>query len=145
MKESMKSFAEMAVELAQVMGCTLDYSAESIVPLDALAQILYKVNASGNMREETALITANAFGAYLGETLLRSGLAGLGYDWMENGEGEFGIGMDDTWMAPVTKVYKRITQGPYHCLTDFFEIALRIAMEDDDVVNDPRMHILSEE
>ena len=48
------------------------------------------------------------------------------------------------WVAPVTKFYKRITQGPEHSLTDFFEVVFGLAVGAVDL-NDPRMHILSEE
>ena len=64
---------------------------------------------------------------------------------MENEEGEFVIGAEDTWMAPVTKVYKRITRGPDHCLVDFYEVALGLAREEIDPAQDSRVHILSEE
>ena len=146
MKDSMLALAEMAVEIAGMLGCPLDYSAESIGPLDALLQVVHMEAVNGNLKDETVQISANAFGAYVGETLLRSGLADLGCDWMENGEGVHGIGLENAefWASPITKVYKRIIQGPYHDLKDFFEVVLGTARGELDPLNDPRMHILSE-
>lgn len=82
------------------------------------------------------------YGAYLGEVLLRCGMDSLGFAWTENEEGEAGIGRKDMWMAPVTKVYKRITLGPEHSLTEFFEVMFGLAIGAVDL-NDPRMHVLS--
>ena len=147
MKNSMLALAETAVEIAGMLGCPLDYSAESIGPLDALLQPVYMEAMNGNLQDGTVQISANAFGAYLGETLLRSGLADLGCDWMDNGEGVHGIGMekDEFWASPITKVYKRIIKGPYHNVKDFFEVVLGMARDEIDPRKDPRTHVLSAE
>ena len=143
MKE-MLELAEQAVEAAKVWDMDLDYTAESLESVEALAQKIYRANSVFSLPEDMLLGFANLYGAYLGEVLLRSGLDTLGYAWMNNEEGVIGIGQEDTWMGPVTKVYKRITQGPYHCLTDFFECAFGLAIGAVDL-NDPRMHVISEE
>ena len=80
----------------------------------------------------------------LGEVLLRSGLKDLGFAWVKNEEGETGVGREDFWMAPVTKVYTRITQGPEHSLLVFFECMFGLAIGAVDI-HDPRLHFLSEE
>ena len=80
----------------------------------------------------------------MGGTETGSGLKDLDFAWVENEEGEIGVGREDFWAAPVTKVYKRITQGPEHSLTEFFECVFGLAIGAVDL-NDPRMHVISEE
>ena len=141
--EEMLELAENAVEAARAWGLELDYSAESVESVERLAEKIYRANRMFSLPEDVLLGVANLYGAYLGEVLLRSGLDTLGYAWMKNEEGVVGIGQEDTWMGPVTKVYKRITQGPYHSLTDFFECTFGLAIGAVDL-DDPRMHVISE-
>lgn len=142
--EEMLELAEKAVEAAKFWDLDLDYSAESLEKLELLMQMIYQSNSRLGLSEDMLTGVANLYGAYLGEVLLRSGLNDLGFAWEENGEGETGIGREDMWMAPVTKVYKRITRGPEHSLTCFFECMFGVAIGAVDL-NDPRMHVISEE
>ena len=143
MKE-MLELAEEAVEAARVWKLELDYSAESLDGLEWLAEKIFRSNQMLSLPEDILVSVANLYGAYLGEVLLRCGLKDLGFAWVKNEEGEIGIGREDMWMAPVTKVYKRITRGPEHSLMDFFECMFGLAIGAVDV-NDPRLHMLSEE
>ena len=143
MKE-MAELAEKAVEAAKFWNIDLDYSAESLESVDRLAQMIFLSHRNMPPPEEILLSVSNLYGAYLGEVLLRSGLKDLDFAWAGNGEGEIGIGREDMWMAPVTKVYKRITQGPEHSLMSFFEVMFGLAIGAVDL-DDPRMHILSED
>lgn len=142
--EEMVELAEKAVEAAKFWKLDLDYSAESLEMVDKLAQMIFRAHRNQPLPEDLLLGAANLYGAYLGEVLLRCGLKDLDFAWMENEEGEIGVGKPDFWMAPVTKVYKRITQGPEHNLLDFFECMFGFAIGTVDL-DDPRMHILSEE
>ena len=144
MMKEMVELAEQAVEAAKVWKLDLDYSAESLEAVDWLAQKIFRLHLTQPLPEDILLGTANLYGAYLGEVLLRCGLKDLDFAWTENEEGEIGVGREDMWMAPVTKVYKRITQGPEHSLMDFFECMFGLAIGAVDL-NDPRMHIISEE
>ena len=143
MKE-MAELAENAVEAARFWGMELDYSAESLEAVEKLMQKVYLANRRLSLTEDILEGIANLYGAYLGEVLLRCGLDGLGFAWTEDEEGGIGIGREDMWMAPVTKVYKRITGGPEHSLTEFFEVMFGLAIGAVDL-NDPRMHVISEE
>ena len=143
MKE-MVELAEQAVEAAKFWKLDLDYSAESLEGLEWLAQKIYLSDRELSLPENILTGIANLYGAYLGEVLLRCGLSDLGFSWVKNEEGEIGIGREDFWMAPVTKVYKRITQGPEHSLMVFFECMFGLAIGAVDL-NDPRLHIRSEE
>ncbi len=143
MKE-MVELAARAVESAKFWKLDLDYSAESLEKADALMQMIYREHLNQPLPEDILLGVANLYGAYLGEVLLRCGLKDLDFTWTEGEEGEIGIGKEDFWAAPVTKVYKRITQGPEHDLMSFFEIIFGLAIGAVDL-DDPRMHIISEE
>ena len=143
MKE-MLELAERAVEAAKFWDVELDYSAESLEPLEKMMQTIYRSHGKMPLPEEILLSVANLYGAYLGEVLLRSGLDTLGFGWVKNEEGETGIGKEDFWAAPVSKVYKRITQGPYHDLANFFEVIFGLAVGAVSL-DDPRMHILGRE
>ena len=143
MKE-MLELAEKAVEAAKFWNVELDYSAESLEPLEKLMQTIYRSHGKMPLPEEILLSVANLYGAYLGEVLLRSGLADLDFAWVKNEEGEFGIGREDMKMWPLSKVYKRITLGPEHDLMNFFECMFGLAIGAVDL-DDPRMHVLSQE
>lgn len=143
-KTEIMNWAEMAVEMAEMMGFSLDYSMESIYRLELMAQMMHEEYKKGTMKEDTVRILASAYGAYLGEVLLKNGLKDFGYDWTE-ADGEIGIAQEDTTIYPVSKVYKRITQGPYHDLTDFYEVVLGLVRGEIDPQQEPRMHFLSEE
>ena len=143
MKE-MVELAEKAVEAAKFWKLDLDYSAESLEQVDGLMQMIFRSNRMQSLPEDILLGVANIYGAYLGEVLLRCGLEDLDYAWVKNEEGEIGLGREDAWVAPVSKVYKRITQGPEHDLMNFFEVVFGLVIGAVSL-DDPRMHILSEE
>ena len=143
MKE-MVELAEKAVEAAKFWKLDLDYPAESLESLDRLAHMIYRLNRNQPLPEDFLFSVANLYGAYLGEVLLRCGLKDLDFAWTENGEGTVGVGKEGFWMAPVTKVYKRITKGPEHDLMNFFELMFGLAIGAVSL-DDPRMHILSDE
>ena len=143
MKE-MPELAENAVEGAKIWGLELDYSAESLESLEKLAHLLYREHRIHSIPEHILDGIAELYGAYLGEVLLRSGLKELGFAWTEGEDGEIGIGREDCWMGPMTKVYKRITLGPEHDMMSFFEVMFGLAIGAIDL-EDPRLHIMSEE
>ncbi len=142
--KDMLELAEKAVEAAKFWKLDLDYSAESLEEVDELAQEIFRQHLMQPLPEDILHGVATLYGAYLGEVLLRCGLKDLDFAWTENEEGEIGIGREDMWMAPVTKVYKRFTQGPEHDLMSFFEVMFGLAIGAVDL-NDPRMHVLNVE
>ena len=63
-------------------------------------------------------------GAYLGETLLRSGLRELGFSWVKDEDGSVAVGKDGDMVFPLSKAYKRITAGPGDDLLMFSMVSL---------------------
>ena len=119
--------AEKAVQTAKEWDLSLDYSAESIASLEELAQMIYKANKSQHLPDNVVWNAAATYGAYLGETLLRNGLRELGFEWADDGEGNIVIRRDDNWMSPITKVHKRLVNGPEDNLESFYSVSLALA------------------
>ncbi len=142
--EDMRALANNAVEMGEDFGLLLDFTPESIEFLEKLAQVMYHShNRFLPLPENILCGAAYTLGAYLGETMLRSGLADLGFSWKENEEGQVMVGRDDEWLGPVGKVYKRITEGPYHNLVDFYDVCVGLIGGWVDL-DDPRLHNVSE-
>ncbi len=136
--------AKIAVEIAAGMGCRLDYSKKSVASLERLAGFYHMAFKMGFVQKNDAIMMASGLGAYLGEVLLRNGLKDLGFTWIDK-ENECLISNGEDIMAPITKVYKRITAGPYHDLTDFYEVVLGLAKGELDPMTDQRIHILHDD
>ena len=139
-----RELSDTAILAASVVNCELDYSSDSISRLDELVHDIHLSHRRNPKSEDSLTMLAYTCGAYLGETLLRNGLKALGFAWMKNEEGEYVIGNGEDWMAPVTKVYKRMTEGPYHDLTAFYDVCLGLAKGTIDRT-DPRLHIMEEQ
>ena len=126
-----KDLAEKAIEVAGNMGTELDYSAASIKDLEALLTMVYgRIDAEGFSQDDLWTI-ACLFGSYLGETMLRNGLADAGFDWQEDTDGEpilvRGGSVFSLRMVPINKVFKRLVNGPDDEIVSFYENSLAMA------------------
>ena len=126
-----KDLAEKAIEVAGNMGTELDYSAASIKDLEALLTMVYgRVDAEGFSQDDLWTI-ACLFGSYLGETMLRNGLADAGFDWQEDTDGEpilvRGGSVFSMRMVPINKVFKRLVNGLDDEIVSFYENSLAMA------------------
>lgn len=126
----MLDLAARAVETAKEWDYLLDYSGESIASLEELARMFYKTNKSQHLPKNVLWNVAAIYGAYLGETLLRNGLKDLGFSWVEDEDGDPALGRGENRMYPVSKVYKRITEGPEDSLESFYDISMALARGD---------------
>ena len=125
---NMVELSEKAVETAKNWDLQLDYSAGSIASLEQIAQSIYQTNQSQHLPDHVLWNIAATYGAYLGETLLKNGLGELGLSWAENEEGMPVLWKDKgNWMSPVSKVYKRITNGPEDKLEGFYSTCFAFA------------------
>ena len=122
--ENMRELAEEAVELAKIFGVELDYSPASVFTLDKMVQTIHEMHSEAPLPEQALDNTAYMLGAYLGETLLRTGLADRGFAWADTEEGETALGREDTCFFPVTKAWKRVTAGSGDDLGTFYGVAL---------------------
>ena len=126
--KDMAELSEQAVRAAKFWALKLDYSPESVEDVDVLAQKILLQHLRKPLPEDILRGLAELYGAYLGEVLLRRGLGDLGFAWAENGEGETGIRLGDTWMAPATLVYRRFTRETEPSLINGFEYMFRLAI-----------------
>ena len=123
----LSALAEKAVETAKEWDIDLDYSAESIASLERLVQIFYQTNKNQHLPENVLWNMAAVYGAYLGETLLRNELRALGFEWGKSDEGDNVIRRENNWMSPISKMYKRLTNGPEDSIESFYTVSIAIA------------------
>lgn len=68
------------------------------------------------------------FGVYLGQTLLDTYLTLRGYFWAVGEDSIPALKKDGkNQMSPITKVYKRLLNGPEDSVKSFYDVALYIA------------------
>lgn len=124
------SIAEDAVRYAMDSGMALDYTRESIENVDAFLEAFHD-NLDRYDSEEGAKALWNAavlFGTYVGEVLLRCGLAGKGFTWVwDDGIPILSVPGGKTSASPITKAHKRILNGPEDSLKSFVDVAFSVA------------------
>ena len=125
----MRETADQAVEISEQLGATLDYSVMSIYVLEGILEALSTINAEQSFDEEVLSGMAGTYGVYLGECMLRHGLENAGYSWGEDYDGEPCLirdhvpdGMSINKMVPITKVYKRLVNGPEDSVSHFYNM-----------------------
>ncbi len=123
------SIAEDAVQYAMQNGIELDYTRESAQNVDAFLGDYYD-NLDKYDGDEGAKILWNIavlFGTYIGEMLLRSGLAEKGFIWVEdNGLPILGVPGHQTAVSPITKAHKRILNGAEDSIKSFVDVTFSI-------------------
>lgn len=124
--ETARRIAEDAVQYAMQNGITLDYTRESSPDVDTFLGAWHD-DLDKYDGDEGAKILWNAavlFGTYIGEMLLRSGLAEKGFVWVEDdGLPILGIPGSQTAVSPITKAHKRILNGPEDSMKSFVDVA----------------------
>ena len=123
-----EAILKAAESQAAKQGRVLDYSDGSIAVLDELLDFYREYFEENRLSEQTVWNLAVLFGTYLGETLLRNGLAGQGYGWQLTGDGLPVLERDSAnQMSPITKAEKRIKNGPEDSVKSFYDVAKVIA------------------
>lgn len=117
-----------AIEDAKLYGIDLDFSPESIEKLDEILKSLYDSSPNNDLTEKRLYTISIEFGVYLGETLLRNCLSEHGYSWrLDENNIPVLAKSKDFQMSPVSKVYKRLTNGYGDEVKPFYNIAIAIA------------------
>lgn len=106
----------------------LDYSESSIEQVEQIAAKLYddipkgffsRLLKKGPSEEEIELVS-KMLGGYIGEVFIRS----QGGEWKYHEQfSTFALNKGDSWLFPVSKVYKRLTNGEEDNLSSFYRIA----------------------
>lgn len=123
--ENANSIAEDAVRYAMQSGIELDYTRESAQGVDAFLGACHNSldNYDGDEGAKTLWNVAVLFGTYIGEMLLRSGLAEKGFVWIEDdGLPILSIPGKQTAVSPITKAHKRILNGAEDSMKSFVDV-----------------------
>lgn len=126
MELNFKEIAGKAAAYGKKSNFNLDYSENSIEAVDSILGSYYEhfTEYDGKDGEETLWNIAVHFGIYLGETMLELWLGEKGFSWyIDDG---LPILRDDTntQISPITKVHKRMLNGPCDNVKSFCDVAL---------------------
>lgn len=130
-----KGLVEDAVKLAERMGRTLDYTRESIRSVDDILLAYHHSLDKFDSDDDKDFLwdLAYTFGIYVGEVMMRSGLAEKGFTWDYDDKGD-GIPVlnnsDDKnkiKASPVTKAHKCIMNGEDDIMETFADVIFSLA------------------
>lgn len=117
-----------AEDQASRLGRSLDYSDGSIEVLEGILELYARYFRENGPDDQKIWNQAVLYGTYLGETLLRNGLADLGYRWALTENSLPVLAKDGrNQMSPITKAEKRIQNGPEDSVKSFYDVAKVIA------------------
>lgn len=123
-----EAILEAARSQAARLGRILDYSDESITAVEEILGLFERHFQENGPDDQKIWNQAVLYGTYLGETLLRNGLAEKGYCWQLTENGLPVLAKDGSnQMSPITKAEKRIKNGPEDSVKSFFDVAKVIA------------------
>lgn len=122
--DAARGIAEDAVRYAMQSEIALDYTRESARHVDTFLDAFhdsldkYDSDEGANILWNTAVL----FGTYIGEMLLRSGLAEKGFAWAwDDGIPILSI-PGKTAVSPITKAHKRILNGAEDSIKSFVDV-----------------------
>lgn len=124
-----KDTAENAVQYAAQSGIMLDYTRESAGRVDVLLGAYHDHldEYDGDEGAQTLWNVAVLFGIYIGEVLLRSGLAERGFVWVkDDGLPILAIPGSRTEVSPITKAHKRILNGVEDSMESFVNVVFSV-------------------
>lgn len=127
-----KKYSAIAVEYAADFNKSFDYSERSIGELEEILDVYSKDLQVSRPTENQIWSMSLIFGSYLGETMLRNGLAEKGYVW--GTDGTFFVPLlisQNGWRTtPNDKVYKRLVNGSEDNVFSYYRVVMRTAMDE---------------
>lgn len=127
--DAAKSIAEDAIGYAMQNGIALDHTRESAQNVDTILGAWHDSldKYDGDEGAKTLWNVAVLFGTYIGEMLLRSGLAEKGFVWVEDdGIPILNIPGAQTSVSPITKAHKRILNGVEDSMKSFVDVVFSV-------------------
>lgn len=119
--------SNIAIKYAKSFQKKLDYSQKSISDLEEIldfySEDIFKSKPTENQIWSMSII----FGSYLGETMLKNGLAKKGYKWGKDNSSNIPIlykSESDYLIAPNDKVYKRLVNGKEDSVISFYDVCM---------------------
>lgn len=122
-EDAAKKLSETAVRYAESFQKKLDYSAGSIKDLEEILDYYASDLLKSRPTEQQIWSMALIFGSYLGEVMLKSGLAEKGYAW-ESSAVPLLLGRSGDYITPNDKVYKRLVNGAEDAIVPFYEFLM---------------------
>lgn len=125
--DMMQAYAEDALDLAQQLNVELNFTEESLIQLDQILEQYHKGIPKGIKKifsrgpsEEQIDHMAKIWGGYLGETIIRQ----YGGEWTMSSafENTVTLRVGNSEIYPVTKIYKRIMNGPEDDVHIFYKL-----------------------
>lgn len=120
--------SQTAVDYAKEFERDFDYTGESIKDLEAILDYYSKDIKVAKPTENQIWSMSTIFGAYLGETMLRTGLGDKGFYWGQDDEDEILLLVNDSdsYFSPIHKVYKRLVNGEEDNVISFYDVMMDI-------------------
>ena len=122
---NIKRMCEIAVsEAKDFYGIELDYTPESINRLD---ELLENASQEKPLSERRRRCIAVEFGVYLGETMLKNGMADSGWQWKGARIPNYTIELESgVKLNPIIKVYRRLCNGAEDDVKSFYNVGIAI-------------------
>lgn len=117
-----------AIKYAKSFGRKLDYSKDSIKDLEEILDYYANDISKSKPTENQIWSMAVIFGSYLGETMLKNGLAQRGYVWGKDDTSDIPLlsGDDGSYVTPNDKVYKRLVNGKEDDIVSFYDVVMEM-------------------
>ena len=122
---NIKRVCEIAVsEAKEIYDTDLDYTPESIDRLDKMLEAASQETPLSERRRRSIAVES---GFYLGETMLRNGMAESGWKWKGARVPHYTIELDSgVKLNPIIKVYRRLCNGAEDEVKSFYNVGLAI-------------------
>ena len=116
-----------AIGYAESFQKHFDYSKKSINDLEEILDFYSNDIFESKPTENQIWSMSIIFGSYLGETMLKNGLAKKGYKWGKNNSSNVPLLVNDngdSFITPNDKVYKRLVNGKEDSIISFYDIIM---------------------
>ncbi|WP_124100126.1 hypothetical protein [Ruminococcus sp. Marseille-P6503] len=115
-----------AVSYAKSFKKHFNYSKKSINDLEEILDYYSNDISKSNPTENQIWSMAVIFGSYLGEVMLKNGLAEKGYKWAKDGSSNIPLLADEngSFITPNDKVYKRLVNGKEDSIISFYDVMM---------------------
>lgn len=126
-----KALSQKAIELARNLEVELSFKESDIVILSKILDETHRRYFEEGLNDDTAWGLAVVYGAYLGETMLRNGMAAKGFRWSDDGKAML-VNDDEVALAPIRKTYKHIAFGTEEHIGPLYKLGMAIARDEFD-------------
>ena len=116
----------VAINYAKSFQKNFNYSKKSINELEEILDYYSNDISKSHPTEDQIWSMAIIFGSYLGEVILKKGLANKGYKWGKDNSSNVPllIKEDGSFITPNDKVYKRLVNGKEDNIISFYDFVI---------------------